>query len=353
MEALFWQKKLCIVLGNGFTIDMLKHAGLDKKIDVFNLFRMGDQIPWPNGNTPGFLSFKHCPNLWNLGARPNMPANDAMALLEDIITCVNVYAIKSNQISVGGQNKPNEIYIGAYRELLSYLRNLFTHYNNSISDEELATQISTWPWIDFISRAAESEEYESIGIITYNYDIWLERALSIHGVGFYIPNIGPVNEAAKIKIYKPHGSISFYHRTQFPADYIISHNGDLIPNAAIDDYKLDMSHPLPQSKCIVNSLIPPAGDSERFRQSWAGQIKVSANSYVKSLNENDELMICGISYWHVDRHEIDSLITTCKPTTNVYMFNPTPSRSLNAVLTSIFSNYVLHSSSTVLKSRVL
>ena len=282
-----------------------------------------------------------------------MPANDAMALLEDIITCVNVYAIKSNQIPVGVQNKPNEIYIGAYRELLSYLRNLFTHYNNSISNDDLAKKIEKWPWINFIEKAAASEEYQSIGIVTYNYDIWLERALAIKGINFSISNIEAVDETAKIRIYKPHGSISFYHRTQSPADYSISHSGDLIPNAAIDDYKLERSHPLPQSKCIVNSLIPPAGDSERFRQSWAGQIKTSADSFVGSLNENDELMICGISYWHVDRREIDSLITTCKPTTNVYMFNPTPNRSLNAVLTSVFSNYVLHSSSAVLQSRVL
>ncbi|BBT93842.1 hypothetical protein WP8W19C03_05360 [Aeromonas veronii] len=346
-------KKLCIVLGNGFTIDMLKYAKLDQEIDVFNLFRMGDQIPWPNSNSPGFLSFKHCPNLWNLGVRPNMSANDAMALLEDIITCVNVYAIKGNQIPVGTQNKPNDIYIGAYRELLSYLRNLFTYYNNSISNEVLAPKIDKWPWIDFIKRAVTSEEYESIGIVTYNYDIWLERALEINGINFSISNIETVDQVPKVKIYKPHGSISFYHRTQSPADYNISHSGDLIPNAAIDNYKLEKTHPLPQSKCIVNSLIPPAGDSERFRQSWAGQIKTSADNFVSSLNENDELMICGISYWHVDRHEIDSLITKCKPTTNVYMFNPTPNRSLNAVLTSIFSNYVLHSSSAVLKARVL
>jgi hypothetical protein len=346
-------KKLCIVLGNGFTLDMLKHAELEQVIDVFNLFRLGDQIPWPNCNTPGFLSFKHCPNLWNLGARPNMPANDAMALLEDIITCVNVYAIKSNQITVGDQYKPNEIYIGAYKELLSYLRNLFTYYNNSISDQDLSTRIKSWPWIDFIARAANSTEYQSIGIVTYNYDIWLERALSIRGINFTTSDIEEEKEHTKIKIYKPHGSINFYHQKQSPADYTIRHNGDLIPNATIEEYKLDRSHPLPQSKCIVSSLIPPAGDSERFRQSWAGQIKASANDFVESLNEHDELMICGISYWHVDRHEIDSLITTCKPTTNVYMFNPAPNRSLNAVLTSVFSNYVLHSNSTILNARTL
>lgn len=346
-------KKLCIVLGNGFTIDMLQHTKLNNIIDVLNLFRMGDQIPWPNGNTPGFLSFKHCPNLWNLGARPGMSTADAMALLEDIITCVNVYAIKSNPIPVGSPNKPNDIYIGAYRELISYLRNLFTYYNNLVTDEQLEDAIQGWPWIDFLESISASPEYESVGIITYNYDMWLERILAIKNIGFTMSNINAIDDNIKIRIYKPHGSINFYHRNQSVAEYRINHGGDLIPDATIDDYRLNMNFPLPQSKCIVNSLIPPAGDSERFRQSWAGQIKTSAKGYVSSLEQDDEIMICGISYWHVDRHEIDSLITTCKPSTNIYMFNPNPSRSLNAVLTSIFSNYVLHSTSSVLKSRIL
>lgn len=84
-------KHLCIILGNGFTIDLLSSLNITDKVDVQNLFRFGAEVPWPATGAPGFLSFKHCPNLWNLGARAHCQTPDCMSLIEDIITCVNAY----------------------------------------------------------------------------------------------------------------------------------------------------------------------------------------------------------------------------------------------------------------------
>jgi hypothetical protein len=127
-------KKLLVVLGNGFTIDFLRFLngveGFGHGVDVSNLFKDGASVPWPTTGDPGFLSFKHCPNLWNLGARPNMSTVDSMRLIEDIITCVNVYALNPNKSKIGIKGSPNDIYIYAYKELSSYLKELFVFYDN-------------------------------------------------------------------------------------------------------------------------------------------------------------------------------------------------------------------------------
>jgi hypothetical protein len=345
-------KKLCLVLGNGFTIDLINSAGLTEEIDVLNLFSKGAELPWPETGEAGFLSYKHCPNLWNLGVRPNANKDDVMSLLEDIITCVNVRVLNNKPRVHDGSDKSNDIYIDAYQELTSYLRTLFTHYNSLVQDSELSTKLAGWEWLKFLKRANASAEYDSITIITYNYDIWLERLLIDGGIPFKLSQIdgGSIGVDPKITIIKPHGSISFYHENQSPADYEIRYDKPIPGDAITDNFRVDYTIPL--SKCLINALIPPAGDTDRMKQSWSGQIRTAAGGKAKQLNGDDDLMICGISYWHVDRSEIDELITNCSPDINAFMFNPYPNQSMDAVLTSLFKNYVYHNNSVVLSKRL-
>jgi hypothetical protein len=68
-------KDLFIILGNGFSIDFLNHLCVKDnlpaagEISLSNLFENGELVPWPGDDSPGFLSYKHCPSLWTLGAR--------------------------------------------------------------------------------------------------------------------------------------------------------------------------------------------------------------------------------------------------------------------------------------------
>ncbi|MEZ9819067.1 hypothetical protein AB4238_00345 [Shewanella sp. 10N.286.45.A1] len=346
-------KNLCLVLGNGFSIDLIKQAKLEKEIDVVNLFSKGAEIPWPETGQAGYLSFKHCPNLWNLGARPNMGKDDAMALLENIITCLNVHILNNKPRVPDGSAKPNDIYINAYYELTSYLRTLFSYYNSLVPDGSLTQKLDGWAWLDFLKRANESEIYESISIITYNYDTWLERLLIENDISFKLSQVegGNNGESPKITLIKPHGSISFYHKNQSLAEYEIGYGKDIPGEATTDDF--ETKYDIPLSKCLVNALVPPAGDTERIKQSWSGQIRTSAAGCAKKLKSGDELMICGISYWHVDRSEIDELITCCSPEVNTFMFNPYPNVAMDAVLTSLFKNYVYHDDSSVLNKRLM
>ncbi len=83
-------KSLTLIIGNGVTIDLIHHLGLEKKIDVRNLFSYGDEIVWPGTNGfSGFLTYKNCPNLISLGISPKTPASEAAVIFEKIITCAN------------------------------------------------------------------------------------------------------------------------------------------------------------------------------------------------------------------------------------------------------------------------
>lgn len=349
-------KKLCLVLGNGFSIDLIQNASLDKDIDVMSLFSKGAELPWPGNDEAGFLSFKNCPNLWNLGARPNMEKQASIDLLENIITCVNVHALNNNVSVPDGSDKPNDIYIYAYHELTSYLRALFSYYNQVVPDGELSLKLKEWPWLAFLKHVSNSKEYKSISIITYNYDIWLERVLIENDISFEVSQLdngrylNKSNDEPKITIIKPHGSISFYHNNQSEAEYAVGYNRSIPGDAAVKDFKVNYKIPL--SKCLINALIPPAGDTERMKQSWSGQIRTAAKDVAHKLTSDDELMVCGISYWHVDRSEVDELITQCSREVNVYMFNPYPNQAMNAVFTSLFKKYVYYVDSKVLKSRI-
>ena len=158
-------KKVCIVLGNGFTIDFLNHISKsDKdiwsKVDVSNLFTHGGGLKWPSNNNPGFLSKKYTPNLWELGARPYLSKDETMELIEKIVTSVNVYALKgANDI-----NKEQK-YLLAYKELTAYLKYLFIYFNQNLN--EIPNDISTWAWANFFSSLNNSSDIDEVIIITY------------------------------------------------------------------------------------------------------------------------------------------------------------------------------------------
>ncbi len=341
-------KKLFLVIGNGFSIDYLTFINEIDRIDLKNLFRCGTEVPWPITGVPGFLSFKHCPNLWNLGARPTMSSVDAMNLIEDIITCVNVYGATTTRTIYGSDTRPNDIYIYAYKELLQYLKYLFVYYDKKLPN--LPESSRNWPWIEFLKYAHESSQYSEITIVTYNYDIWLERLLDFNSIPYRVAVVGSHVENAKISIIKPHGSISFVHKNVLDKlSYSIKLNYE-IDDALTDDFSVKYTEL--GNNYLVTPLIPPAGESSRFNLSWAKQIRESADLRAKNLCEGDELMICGSSYWSVDRAELDKIFVSCNPKVDVTMVNPFPSRTLTAVLTSVFSNFVIYSSTETLRGKI-
>jgi len=330
-------KNYYLVLGNGFTLDFLSSIQNSTKgnIDVSNLFKNGELVPWPGNNKPGFLSYRHCPNLWTLGARPNMDKKDCVELIEDVITCANI--LNKNSRS------SNNIYIKAYKELVTYLKALFIYYDKLIDVPN--TDVANWGWAKFIKGLYQDPDVSKIHIVTFNYDIWLERILKKLSLEFAVSNFETADK--KIVIYKPHGSISFSYRTsRVPEAFEINYTSDS-NDGEVKEF--DLLYENLTALNTINAIIPPAGDSNRLDFKWAKEIRDIAKDVAKNLNETDELIVCGISYWHVDRLEIDSILTSVNPKLDdIKVINPYPPKVFNAIITTLFDKVIFFNDSTPL-----
>lgn len=349
-------QKAFIILGNGFSIDFLQHltafeSKATQKIDVRNLFKFGDTIGTPWDNRPGFLSYKNCPALWMLGARTGNTAEESTALIEEIITCANMFfdfvnepGQKEKRLELTSSSK-ERLYLKAYSELITYLRHLFSCYNTQISDDLLSSFIISeekWGWLKFF-KSIPLGVYDKITFVTYNYDVWLERILDKLRLPYTVYGFSE-RDSANIEIIKPHGSISFVPKDDGVNAYAINYQLDF-EGVPVDKLELKYSDLMSYSR---GAIIPPAGDSMRLETTapWAQCLRTQARKEALNITAQDSVVLCGISYWHVDRREIDELLISLDQDVNFTFINPTPSRDLNAVLISIFKNYVHQGSSS-------
>lgn len=348
-------KKLLLILGNGFSIDFIHQIQKTEKVDVCNLFRLGHTVRFPYAG-PGFLSYRYCPSLWILGARPNMSTQDCMSIIEEIITCSNMFF---EYLEVPEQKLQRmklmetdnlSVYIKAYFELIAYLRSLFIEYNLQITDDEINNFVekSKWGWLEYIKKVCQCNGYDKISIITYNYDIWLERVLNSLGIEYSICGFNS-GTTSRVEIIKPHGSISFVPSFSQKNFYSINYQLDSNDNG-IEQIEIAYADLEQYDK---NYLIPPAGDSSRRKnETWAAKLRECALDSIKNLSDDDDAIICGMSYWHVDRRELDELLINLNTNVNLSLINPNPPKELNAVLVSLFSKYTAFTSSETLKGAI-
>lgn len=268
-----------------------------------------------------------------------------MSLIEDIITCVNVYALRPTHSLAKAGSRPNDIYIQAYKELTKYLKHLFVHYDKRLNP--LPKEANDWPWAKYLISLNSNPDISQVRIITFNYDVWIERILTSLGIPFSIEDMTNV-PGAKISILKPHGSISFCHKiSKDRSAFEISKTSELI-DGQLSDFEVRYDNL--DGNYLVDALIPPAGEAARLPGSWAQLLRDRAIQWMESLAPGDELLISGLSYWHVDRHELDRLFVACNRDVDVRMINPSPSRTMSAVLTSLFEGYTFFPDTDVLEA---
>ena len=335
--------KLLLLLGNGFSIDFITSINKSPDINLSNLFALGHTVKFPGDKRPGFLSHQHCPSLWTLGARPTNETRESVELVEEIITCANMFSgIKDLDTRLG-----QGIYIDAYMELISYIRHLFICYNEKVSNMEISSFVNDscaeWGWKSFFAK--ELEKHEQTTFITYNYDLWLERVLSAMNIDFSIVPVCAKTPSSGVSIIKPHGSIDFVMKNDQRQMFSISKQLDTndIDIQSIECVKDDLAS---YRKSI---LIPPSGESFRHNTaSWAAKLRETAINAAIEMRDGDEVFVCGISYGYVDRRELDELFINLNSNVKLTLINPTPPPSLNAVLVSLFKKYVVYTSSNVL-----
>ena len=286
-----------------------------------------------------------------LGARPGNTAAESTALIEEIITCANMFfdfvnepGQKEKRLEMASQGD-DRLYLRAYSELIVYLRHLFSCYDSHISEEDLHQFIEQehgWGWLDFF-RNISDKCYDKITVITYNYDIWLERILNALEVPYFVSEFDIEMDGA-VEIIKPHGSISFVPSDSKVRTYGINYNLDF-EGLSLDQLTIQY-HDL--KKYDKGAIIPPAGDSSRLGTTvpWSNALKKKATKIAKQIGSTDDVVLCGISYWHVDRREVDELLINLNQDVDLTFINPYPPRDLNAVLISIFKKYIHQRSSS-------
>lgn len=326
--------KYLFILGNGFSIDLLTHLNAIEEIPLANLFAHGDKLTWPAGNRNAFISFRNTPNLWILGVRPSNTPTRNNQIIENVITCANAYYLKDPASRTFGEADKRTIYINAYRELVVYLKYLFVAFDDEIKITFGA--IEKWPWARLLAGLSRDSNVEKVGVVTFNYDIWLERVLNVLGIE-YTSEISPANQDKKIEIIKPHGSISFIHEKILDESaFSINYGSDYLEGKP-DDFLIRMDD-LGVNAPII-PIIPPAGDSAGFNLTWAGRLRSRAIEKASELEEGDHVVLCGLSYWHVDRREIDDLLLKLSDKVSLAYINPSPPETFDAVLTSLFGQY--------------
>ena len=83
-------KEILFILGNGFSNGFNENN--KSKEWSWKLICFRADVPWPETGASGFLSFQNCPNLLTLGARPYLDKDKALNIIEEVITCVNMFA---------------------------------------------------------------------------------------------------------------------------------------------------------------------------------------------------------------------------------------------------------------------
>ncbi len=336
-------KDVLIVLGNGFSIDFVNFIQKKEKINLTNLFCNGDKVLWPADNYPGFLSKYRCPALWELGARPNSDAAQSAKIIEDIITCANVSA-SSEHPAINSEN--TNVYIRAYHELVIYLKYLFIYYNGLICDADFDKAITDkWGWAQMIKNLSVSSEVESVTIITYNYDIILERLLDRMNIEFQMAGFQTVQK--KFSIIKPHGSIGFRSKKIYDKQsFSIKYNRDSL-GGSLEDLVFDLDAGY-EKISNINTMIPPAGESGRYKLFWSKILKEQAVEAACRLQDDDDVIYGGISYCNVDRGEIDEQIICLNSDVNFRIINPDSKSTFCAVISSLFKQYIHYTQSEVL-----
>lgn len=336
--------RVLLVAGNGLSISMLQRSPVES-IDLGNLFAKGGDVTWPATGKPGFLSYEHCPNLWALGARQTVSAKVAYEVIEQAITAVNACCLADPASLEDG------VYIRAYKELVAYLRYLFVHYDSELQGHSFFNQDAVFEPIDWLLEAVSRATVSGIDVVTFNYDAFLERSLMARHVPFSVPLLAE-DPSAKIRIHKPHGSITFcgkkpIDKTAFSINY---GGGARFTEGGISE--LEVRYDNLDGHFPLVGILPPAGESDRYKHRWIRQIWDTVLDAARSLEENDLVVIYGLSYWHVDRKEIDMLLSAVARKARVVSVNPNPNAQFEAVCCSLFRSYHSHAGSRQLKRMV-
>lgn len=316
------------IIGNGYSINLVKtleyHKLLDEEsIDLTNLFCKGDKIPTTHENYC-YLSKDNCPNLWELGIRSTTSREESIKIINNIISSYILY-LQENKLKKTSYDVKEKC-VQTYNELNRYLKKLIIYYDSVVRHAfetmSLEDRDNIIREIPFINEITEDDI-----IISYNYDVFLEKLLDYKQIKYEYVLDKNMSINKCVKIYKPHGSINF-ESVDTENEYIY----DILPsNIAI---KADMD------LYFTNTLIiPPSGFIIGKEGSWVYNVRKGIEAELLN-NTPKKAYVFGLSYDVVDRDEINEILSCLdKKITQLMYIDVNPSNTLDHIISQHFVHY--------------
>lgn len=286
-------RSIALIVGNGLTIDFLS-SHTSNGLDIWH---PGRPVTW-NIHSPEDPSTK-------LIDRPDFSwlKRGVLAAVEEDPQWSDFEKIRRGFDLCASGDADRRPYL---EQACRFLAESYVYFHQ-MSDHLLD---DTWRWIAWLRATSSSLRFA----VSFNYDLVLERALSRAG----IPSgrIGIADESG-LPILKPHGSIDFVTSAvpNYPSIRVM---GSDFPQRRLERDELT------KYRAECNLVLPLQESHLRHHQS----VIPGFDLWSQIAPSLTHVIIAGLSYWDVDRPEIDTLLDGLAPGTTVTIVNPIPPPSL-------------------------
>ncbi len=291
------RKNFAILVGNGFTLDFLDHnkSGLDSS------------KPLSNFGSP-FINYDEFIN--------DMPS------------------IKKHLIEKNGEDfkliksfyETNELSSHEFGHLRQFLALSYSKFQSSIEKYNY----DNWKWSEWFNK----NKSNLLCSISLNYDLVLEKTFDNLDINYF--RVGSEEELRGSILLKPHGSIDF----DMPS-YAIQLNMPKIDRLKSTTYMNDAQYVRILKKeallypRVEADIIPPMMDNFQKKMSW---IERQFMYYECISPVIAKFVIVGVSYWEVDRPEIDFFLERLPKNSIVYLGAEKPyNNAIKKLIEKLFS----------------
>lgn len=253
--------------------------------------------------------------------RTEKPEQSDFEAFRDVMTSIAMRTARHQ-----GADSERDLHVRADVEMRHYLAIAFSYYQMAVWQLD----ISKWEWARVLSQVGPRLR----GLVSFNYDLVAEHALHVVGHPARPLGVGTIRPG-KFGGFKPHGSISY----DIDPELFRAFRPDRYPPAT---YMFRSSYP--QKEVPHKSLL-------RVRHSATIVVPGEANIYgdlpwslhgwrwLRAIADGTErCVLAGLSYWEVDRPEIDRTLDMLPRSCRITVVNPYPPASLLQSLADRFEN---------------
>lgn len=171
-----------------------------------------------------------------------------------------------------------------------------------------------WLWLDYVEHLGE----DLVAVISFNYDMLIERALDQAGATYFHCGLEP---PTGLPLGKPHGSIDYRMRPD--TIHIEGELGYPIDTAALlNDVPMQRLEPADLAKPRLSvEAVPPLRASQIRHFQWVRSI---FDGFAHQGPKIERCVFAGLSCSRVDRPELCDLLKALGPDVELVVANPDP-----------------------------